>query len=239
MDDPSGHASPPPVGLRLDGVDLKRSERLIASGLKATFAAHSTTVLRGANGAGKTTMLRAMAGFLTPAAGTISLCTEDNKEDTTTSTGAPASAHPDHLRRTCVFFGHANAVKYALTVRENIDFWAGLYGLTDETAIVAALKAVDLTALAHRRADTLSAGQRRRLGFARVLLSGKPVWLLDEPTASMDAASIERLCALIRERQTDGGCIIIATHDTLPLEAQSLTLGPANSPLVQKTGADA
>ncbi len=206
--------------LSIEELALARGGRTVAAGLTAQFSAHSTTILRGANGAGKTTLLRTIAGFLSPTDGTITLYTNEDSE--------PSAATEAARRRACVFFGHANGVKKALSVEENLNFWCGLYGVRDRAAARASLDAVGLGPLAARRAETLSAGQRRRLGLARVLVSGKSIWLLDEPTASMDAASIDRFCTLVDQQRQRGGCIIIATHDQLALEAQNLMLAPPN-----------
>jgi len=130
-----------------------------------------------------------------------------------------------------VFFGHANAVKGPLSIIDNLKFWAKLYG-ADQAQIDLALNAFDLMTLADRHADTLSAGQRRRVGFCRVLISGKPVWLLDEPTASMDATSIAQFRQAVINHQNSGGSILIATHDPLSFDgAENLELSARGAAL--------
>ena len=146
--------------------------------------------LRGPNGAGKTTLLRAIAGLQPPLAGRIEM--------------------PDDA---AALAGHADGVKAQLTVAENLRFWARVFG---GGAVGPALEAFALADLAERPARDLSAGQRRRLGLARLLVTGRPLWLLDEPTVSLDAASTALLLAALAAHRAGGGAALISTH--APLE---------------------
>lgn len=156
-------------------------------------------VLRGPNGCGKTTLLRVLAGLQPALAGVVSV---------------PAEA--------IAYAGHADGLKATLTVAENLGFWAAVYG----TGKVAdAMSAMNLAELAERPAQALSAGQKRRLGLARLLVTGRPVWVLDEPTVSLDAASVGLFVEAVRGHLAGGGMALIATHIELGLpEAEVLEL---------------
>ncbi|MEJ6388983.1 heme ABC exporter ATP-binding protein CcmA [Gymnodinialimonas ulvae] len=148
-------------------------------------------ILRGPNGAGKTTLLRTLAGLTPPLAGMI-----------THSDGAIAYA------------AHADGLKTQLTVTENLGFWAGVFGTSD---LAPAIEAFDLAPLAHRRAAELSAGQKRRLSLARLLVTDRPIWCLDEPTVSLDAENTARFAAAVEAHLGRGGSAVIATHIDLGL----------------------
>lgn len=153
-------------------------------------------ILRGRNGSGKTTLLRTMAGLQPALAGRVS----------------PAS-------EAIAYSGHADAVKSTLTVAENLGFWAAIHGGGD---VERAIAAFDLSPLRDRMGQHLSAGQRRRLGLARLAVTGRTVWALDEPTVSLDAASVERFGAVVRGHLETGGIVVIATHVELGLDAEAL-----------------
>jgi heme exporter protein A len=122
------------------------------------------------------------------------------------------------------YLGHLDAFKPALTVAENLSFWIRYLGDADGTT-APALGSVGLNALADLPAGYLSAGQRRRLSLARLTAVPRPVWLLDEPTAALDAAGQERLGALMHGHLAEGGIILAATHGPLGVEARELRLG--------------
>ena len=173
----------------------------VLSGLGFRLKTGEALVLRGPNGIGKTTLLRTIAGLQPPLSGAISLPPES-----------------------VAYAGHADALKSVLTVAENLDFWARIYGSGD---IAAALAALDLQSLRQRSANSLSAGQKRRLGLARLLITGRPVWLLDEPTVSLDAASVGLFATVLRGHLAAGGMALMASHIDLGLpEAQVLDLTP-------------
>lgn len=168
-------------------------------------------ILRGPNGAGKTTLLRAVAGLLRLDAGEIRF---------ETRSGAAYS----EVEQARIYCGPLNAAKSALTVDENLRFWAALYG-APATLISRARAAFGLERFADRRVGALSTGLCRRLGLSRLLLADRPIWLIDEPTASLDAQSVETFCALVQRHRSVGGAAIIATHESLHLpESRTMEL---------------
>lgn len=186
-----------------------RGERVVFAGLSLALPAGSALVLTGANGAGKSTLLRILSSLLRPAEGAVLWRGQDIAAD-------PAS-HAMRLR----YLSHQDAVKPALTVTENLAFFAALWG----GDVAAALDAMALAPLAELPARVLSSGQRRRLALARLALSPVPLWLLDEPTTGLDAASVERLGPLLAAHRAAGGIVVAATHIPLPLpDAQELRL---------------
>ena len=195
--------------LQASGLAAFRGERLVFRDLDFAVAAGGALLLTGPNGSGKSTLLRLIAGLLRPAAGTL------------TWDGADALADlPTHARRVA-YVGHLDAVKPGLTAAENLRFVARLAG----RAMNAALEAVGLEDLADLPARMLSAGQRRRLALARLALSAAPLWLLDEPTLGLDAASVGRFGAMLAAHRSAGGMVVAATHLALPMaEAAELSL---------------
>jgi heme exporter protein A len=195
------------MGLTVSDLSCARGGRPVLAGVGFALADGETLLLRGPNGAGKSTLLRALAGLL-PAHGRIEL---DGSTDRDLRT--------EHL----AFAGHLDAVKGQLTVAENLAFWAALVGGSVETA----LDAFDLALLADRPAHLCSAGQRRRLGLARLLLAPRRLWLLDEPTVALDADSEARLIAAVRAHAAAGGITVVATHAGLDLSpSRTFTLAP-------------
>ena len=166
--------------------------------LSFALEAGEVLVLRGPNGSGKTTLLRTLAGLQPPVAG-----------------------HIEAPEGTIAYGAHADGLKATLTVAENLEFWAGVYGTG---AIGHALSALDLKTLAGRMAQNLSAGQKRRLGLARLLVTGRPVWVLDEPTVSLDTASVGLFAAAVHAHTATGGAALIATHIDLGLDARVLDI---------------
>jgi len=171
----------------------------ILQGLSFTLNAGEALLLRGPNGSGKTTLLRTLAGLQPPLAGQI-------------------DCPPDSI----AYGAHADGLKATLTVAENLNFWASIYGTRD---IDAACDAFDLNALRDRAAQNLSAGQKRRLGLARLLVTGRAIWALDEPTVSLDTASVGLFAAAVKAHTDAGGAAIIATHIDLGFDARELDIG--------------
>ncbi len=185
----------------------------VLQGLTFALAPGQALILRGPNGSGKTTLLRSLAGLQPPAGGAFHL-------------------PPDSV----AYAAHADGLKSTLTVAENLSFWSQIYG---GPSIDHALTALNLTQLARRRAGELSAGQKRRLGLARLLVTGRSVWLLDEPTVSLDVASVALFADVVRAHLTKGGLAVIATHVDLGLpEATILDLDPYRARVIQSTGFD-
>ncbi len=178
--------SPSPIAI--SSLRLERGGKTLLTGFSLNVEPGEALVLLGPNGSGKTTLLRAMGGLVRPVAGEISL--------------DPQSV---------AFLGHADALKPSETVEQSLAFWARLYGGDLET-LDQVMTEMALAHLARRTCGTLSAGQKRRTALARIALSNRSVWLLDEPAAPLDARSRERLARLVRQHCAAGGIVIAATH---------------------------
>jgi heme exporter protein A len=179
-----------------------RGGRSLFQGLGFAVAAGEVLAVTGPNGAGKSSLLRLLAGLLPPAAGRIAL--EGGDPEQTVGT----AAH---------FIGHLDAVKGALTVAENLGFTRALLG-GGEMEVETALGLLGLERLAQFPARMLSAGQRRRLALARLLVSPRPLWLLDEPATALDAEGQETLAGLMARHLSGGGLAVVATHSELKIE---------------------
>lgn len=190
-----------PLILTATGLACRRGERVLAEGLDFTVASGGILLLKGANGAGKTTLLLTLLGAIQPAAGRFAFEGADPE-------GAPVTH----------FLGHRNAVKPHLTLVENLAFWASVNG-DGGLSPKAALEAVGLGPVAGLDAGYLSAGQTRRLSLARLLVTPRPVWLLDEPTAALDAQGEAMVSGLIDAHLAAGGLAVAATHLPLPLRS--------------------
>ncbi|HVT55858.1 MAG TPA: heme ABC exporter ATP-binding protein CcmA [Xanthobacteraceae bacterium] len=186
--------------LTASGLSCVRGGRPLFAGLSFELAAGGAITVLGPNGAGKTSLLRIVAGLLAPAEGKIIL---ENAESS--------------VAEACHFIGHLDAVKGALSVSENLDFFRALLG-GGEASNEDALARLGLGALSALPAHVLSAGQRRRLALARLLAAPRPIWLLDEPTAALDVAGKEVLVGMIEEHRANGGMVIAATHLELELD---------------------
>ncbi|PUB13186.1 heme ABC exporter ATP-binding protein CcmA [Yoonia sediminilitoris] len=161
-------------------------------------------ILRGPNGIGKTTLLRTMAGLQPALAGSITYPEDE-----------------------AAYASHADGIKSALTVTENLKFWADVHGLSDPTGLETALERFDLTDLRERLGGTLSAGQKRRLGLARLGVIGRKVLFLDEPTVSLDGFSVKLFADWLQNNHLAGGGVaVIATHIDLGIDAPELDLTP-------------
>jgi heme exporter protein A len=187
--------------LEARGLACLRGERAIFAGLSFRLGAGEALLLVGANGAGKSSLLRLLAGLLPPAEGVLLWSGADALAD--------RAAHAARLR----YLSHQDALKPALTARENLRFFARLWGGDAE----AALAALDLAPLAELPARVLSSGQKRRLALARLALGTAPLWLLDEPTVGLDTAAVARLGGLLAAHRAAGGMVLAATHLPLPL----------------------
>lgn len=187
--------------LSVSGLAVARGGIAVLEGVSFRLAAGRALVVRGPNGVGKTTLLRTIAGLQPALEGSVSVPAEN-----------------------MAYAAHADGLKAVLTVEENLRFWASVYGTRD---VERALEGMDLVALRDRRAANLSAGQKRRLGLARLLVTGRALWLLDEPTVSLDAASVALFAGVVRAHLAAGGAALMATHIDLGLaEAEVLDLAP-------------
>ncbi len=184
--------------LIVKNLSCTRGGAAVLTGVNFSLAPGSVLILRGPNGSGKTTLLRTITGLQPPRSGACTVNAD-----------------------TIAYSGHADGLKPTLTVRENLAFWAGIYGTG---SIVAALQSFDLGKLADRPAQNLSAGQKRRLGLARLLVTGRPIWLLDEPIVSLDSASVDMFVATVTAHLAAGGSALIATHIDLTLKADTLDI---------------
>lgn len=196
-------------------IDCIRGERQVLSTAAFTLESGGALMLRGVNGAGKSTMLRLMAGLMRPVSGVLAW------------DGVDISNDPHEHNTRLAYVGHADAVKPALSVLENVTFWSELSGAGGMGASDA-LAALGIGHLSDLPARYLSAGQRRRVNLTRALTSGAELWLLDEPTTALDAATTEALTSLIDRHLKSGGMAVISTHADLNLaERGTLTLGGA------------
>jgi len=208
--------------LSVSGLGCVRGHKDVFSDISFALNRGEALVLLGSNGAGKSSLLRIIAGLLRPAAGRIEL--EGGDAELT----VPEQAH---------YLGHQDPFKPSLSVGENLAFWTRFLGTADESADNAALDAVGLSALADLPAGYLSAGQRRRLSLARLIAAPRPIWLLDEPTSALDAAGQERLFLLMRGHLAGGGLVVAATHAPLGLvDPQELRLGRTLTPFATGPG---
>ena len=202
------------TALTIEGLALQRGERVLFRGFDLSFTAGEAVALIGANGAGKTSLLRAVAGLLTPLAGRVAFSTADG----------PLEA--DEARRFgCHLVGHQDGLKGARTAREELLFQAGWTGGSAEAALAAADR-LGLTRLIDLPVRVLSAGQRRRLALARLIAARRPLWLLDEPLAPLDTGSRALLGEIMAEHVAAGGLMLAAVHDPLPIPARVAEIAP-------------
>ncbi len=179
------------MSLVVSDLTIARGGVRVLEAVSFDLPAGAALVLRGPNGIGKTTLLRTVAGLQPPLSGTV-------------------EAAPESL----VYAGHSDGIKATLTVAENLSFWAQVFG---RKGISEALDAFELGPLSNRYAGQLSAGQKRRLGLARLLVTGRPVWILDEPTVSLDRDAVAMFARAVGGHLSAGGSALLATHIELGL----------------------
>lgn len=192
---------------RFEGQALacRRGGRVVFAELDFALEAGQALLVTGPNGSGKSSLLRVMAGLIRPAAGRMLF------------DGQAVEEEPESFRAALHYLGHQEGIKPALTVTEHLTAWAGLRGAARPN-LEPALRAFDLQALSATPARLLSAGQRRRLGLARLLASEAALWLLDEPSVGLDTASQERLVAVLAAHRAGGGMVAVSTHVSLALD---------------------
>jgi heme exporter protein A len=184
----------------------RRGDRLVFAGLSCRVSPGGALIVTGANGSGKSSLLRVLATLLRPAAGNLFW------------DGAAVATALPRYRTAIHYLGHLDALKPALSPRETLAFWAAQRGAGPDQ-LEPALAAFGLEAIADWPCRWLSAGQRRRVALARLVAAPAPVWLLDEPTAALDRAGEESLFAALAAHRAGGGCALIATHAPIPAES--------------------
>ena len=194
--------------LTAENLACARGDKRLFDGLNFRVSAGQALAVEGANGAGKTSLLRMIAGFLAPAAGRIVVKTDGRENDDAEERGKAIG-----------WLGHQDALKPQLSVREQLDFFAGLYGQKSDGTV---LEQVGLARQADLPCRYLSAGQKRRLGLARLLASKRPLWLLDEPFAALDVSGQQLVGQLMARHCGAGGMIIAATHEPVGRGNESL-----------------
>lgn len=191
------------MSLSVKNLTCYRGGRMIFADMSFDMAEGEAVMLRGPNGAGKSTLLRILAGMI-EAEGDVCI------------NGHTLAQDRDAVQEQIAYAGHLDAIKPQLTVGENLTFWARLFhgGTIDQ-----AVEQFSLAEIWDRPAHACSAGQKRRLGLARLVVSGRPLWLLDEPTVSLDTATTTRFAQIITEHCANGGMALIATHIDLGLDS--------------------
>ena len=207
--------SPLAITLKAQEIACERGGRRLFEGLSLTLEPGDGLLVQGPNGTGKTSLMRQITGLLPLAAGDLAI---------------DGAATDTPIAELCHYVGHLNAIKAALTVRENLDFWAAYLGGGD---VAPALDVFGLTTLSEISAGLLSAGQKRKLALSRLFVAPRPLWILDEPSVSLDTYSVERLGRAITDHLAHGGIAIVSTHvplgvaftHTLDLHAPELGQG--------------
>ena len=201
------------VGVGVESLVIERGGRTLFSGFDLVVSAGEAVALTGANGAGKTSLLRAIAGLIRPVAGAVRF------------TGAAGPLEAEDARATGLhLLGHQDGLKSTRTAGEEMAFWSAWMG-GDADGLARAVEIFELAPLLPLEVRRLSAGQRRRLALARLAASPRALWLLDEPMAPLDAVRRARFGALMGEHLADGGLILAAVHDPLPIAARSVVIG--------------
>lgn len=195
--------------ITVSSLTVSRGERILFHDLSLSLASGEALALTGANGAGKTSLLRTLAGFIRPDAGLVAFGDVE-----------PAEARANHIH----WLGHLDGLKTGRRARDELAFQAQWSGATAD-GIAAAVDVLALEPLLDLEVRKLSAGQRRRLAFARLIAAPRPIWLLDEPFAPLDARWRAAIGLLMQAHLDKGGGLIAAVHDPLPLPARALDIG--------------
>jgi heme exporter protein A len=210
--------------LVIESLAVSRGERLLFERFDARISAGEAVALTGANGAGKTSLLRAVAGFLRPTAGVIRF-----------EAGGRALEAEEARTTGLHLLGHQDGLKSGRTAGEELGFWAAWTGGSAE-GLARATEVLALKPLLGLEVRKLSAGQRRRVALARLVASPRALWLLDEPLAPLDTERRALFGRLMENHLAGGGMILAAVHDPLPIPARELIVGAGSSPLGGSTG---
>nr|WP_209852200.1 heme ABC exporter ATP-binding protein CcmA [Rhizobium herbae] len=201
------------MSLVVEDLSAKRGEDLIFHDISFVVSAGEALVVTGPNGSGKSTLLRVLAGLLAAEYGSVRL--------------DGISFEIGHPRELCHYLGHRNAMKRELTVAENLSFWKSFMGDSDGGSGIGleeATEALGLGGISHLPFGYLSAGQQRRMAMAKLLVAYRPIWILDEPTAALDASADRLFAALVSRHLGAGGIVVAATHQPLGVEARELRM---------------
>jgi heme exporter protein A len=196
--------------IQAERVDLWRGDRHVLAGVDLAVGSGEMLQVTGANGSGKTTLLRTLCGLMRQEDGRILWAGEDIRQD------LPGF----HLQ--LVYLGHEPPLKADLTARENLRYWVGVRRRVTAADIAAALNRVGAGAWHEQPVRTLSAGQKRRVALAGVILFSAPLWLLDEPATNLDSAGQALVGSLIDEHLAAGGIVVAAVHQALPVRSARL-----------------
>lgn len=200
------------ISLTAEKLACVRGDRQVFTALDFQLGAGEVLVVEGANGVGKTSLLRLIAGFLPPATGSIAITTDKN-----------VISDGEERGRQAGWLGHQDGIKPQLSVGEQLEFFAHLYGA--RTELEGVLNQVGLSRQRLLPCRYLSAGQKKRLGLARLMISARPLWLLDEPFAALDTAGRTLASALMQAHCASGGIVVAASHDPFGFAARSMRLG--------------
>lgn len=211
---PAASRYPAAAGLTAEALSCRRGGRLLIEAVDWRLGPGDALLLIGANGSGKSSLLRLLAGFLPPAGGSLTFADQDIFADLA------------HWRTLIHWIGYQEALKPGLDVSENLGFVGDLLSHREPRSLIPALASLDLADLAQTPARFLSSGQRRRVALARLVAVDRPIWLLDEPGVGLDAANRARLEGLIDAHRGRGGIAIVASHGDVALDdAFTLDLG--------------
>jgi len=202
--------------LEAEGLACVRGDRRLFSGIRLKIGSGELLHVRGPNGAGKTTLLRMLCGLVRPEAGEI--CWD----------GQPIASLAEAYLGQVTYVGHQNAIKAEMTGPENLRFFARLNGISvDDAAITEALVRVGMKGYGEIPCKVLSQGQKRRTALARLLITNRPLWVMDEPFNALDVAAVATLQDALRDHLKAGGMVLLTTHQDVPIDGsvQILQLG--------------